>query len=257
MFLYDKFCHCASNERWKKQSALFLYETIDALQQMTTAGYFNGAKLDLNLGDLIFATVITEQEKTTYDTYILRVIGLDENVVVESVEFAGGTTGLTSVAVDSSLQGNGTASSPIGLSQVTQEHLETIDSDLSELGEQVSDIQTDVNSLTNNISTNSSVIIESLSNGYIRMSGKLTEPTIAADGFAQMPVAFPDGYSMANADYFIQLTGSSAEQTADVNVDFDTPSTTGFNVDIKNLNTTTAATNVVIHWVVFGLKASS
>lgn len=27
MFLYDKFCHCASNERWEKQSALFLYET--------------------------------------------------------------------------------------------------------------------------------------------------------------------------------------------------------------------------------------
>lgn len=37
MFLYDKFCHCASNERWEKQSALFLYETIDTLQQMTTA----------------------------------------------------------------------------------------------------------------------------------------------------------------------------------------------------------------------------
>ena len=102
MFLYDKFCHCASNERWEKQSALFLYETIDTLQQMTTAGYFNGAKLDLNLGDLIFATVITEQEQTTYDTYILRVIGLDENVVVESVEFAG-----------------------------TQEHLETIQTGLA------------------------------------------------------------------------------------------------------------------------------
>ena len=125
MFLYDKFCHCASNERWEKQSALFLYETIDTLQQMTTAGYFNGAKLDLNLGDLIFATVITEQEQTTYDTYILRVIGLDENVVVESVEFAGGTTGLTTVAVDSSLQGDGTADSPLGIAQSVISNLAT------------------------------------------------------------------------------------------------------------------------------------
>ena len=105
------------------------------------------------------------------------------------------------------------------------------------------------------ITTVDSVIIEDLGNGYVRMHGKLTESTIAADGFAQMPVAFPAGYTMANADYNIQLTGSSAEMNADVNVDFDTPSTTGFNVDMKNLNTTTAATNVVVHWEVFGQKA--
>ena len=147
MFLYDKFCHVASNERWQKQGALFVYETIDTLGQITTAGYFNRAKLDLNLGDLIFVTIITEQEATTYETYILRVIGLDENVVVESVEFAGGTTGLTRVAVDSSLQGDGTEEHPLGLSEETSNHLETIDTDLSELGEQVSTIQGDVNSL--------------------------------------------------------------------------------------------------------------
>ena len=88
------------------------------------------------------------------------------------------------------------------------------------------------------------------------MHGKLTEPTIAGDGLAQTPVVFPTGYTMANADYSIQLTGSSAEQTADVNVDFDTPATTGFNVDMKNLNATTAATNVVVHWTVFGKKAT-
>lgn len=111
MFLYDKFCHVASNERWQKQGALFVYETIDTLGQITTAGYFNRAKLDLNLGDLIFVTIITEQETTTYETYVLRVIGLDENVVVESVEFT----------------------------------------DLSELDESVSTIQADVNSLKTNV----------------------------------------------------------------------------------------------------------
>lgn len=104
------------------------------------------------------------------------------------------------------------------------------------------------------VSTVDSVVIEDLGNGYIRMHGKLTEPTITAGGFAQTPVVFPTGYTMANANYSIQLTGSSAEQTADVNVDFDTPATTGFNVDMKNLNATTAATNVVVHWTVFGQK---
>ena len=106
------------------------------------------------------------------------------------------------------------------------------------------------------VTTVDSVVIEDLGNGYIRMHGKLTEQTIAGDGLAQTPVVFPTGYTMANADYSIQLTGSSAEQTADVNVDFDTPATTGFNVDMKNLNATTAATNVVVHWTVFGKKAT-
>lgn len=106
------------------------------------------------------------------------------------------------------------------------------------------------------VTTVDSVVVEDLGNGYIRMHGKLTEPTIAGVGSAQTPVVFPTGYTMANADYSIQLTGSSAEQTADVNVDFDTPATTGFNVDMKNLNATTAATNVVVHWTVFGKKAT-
>ena len=631
MFLYDKFCHAASNDRRQEQGAVFLYETIDTLTQLTTAGYFNRAKLDLNLGDLIFATIITEQESTTYETYALRVIGLNDDVIVEQANLSGGGSGgINKVAVDSSLQGDGTEEHPLGLSQETSNHLETIDTDLSELGEQVSTIQTEVNSLKTNvagkvniaqgadnagkvmtvgadgnlapaaaqggqfpqdsdyapiqysleetdftgygrinlgalsdgvyefyvktkydvtsgfsrhyyhltvkngeivttkpdtyimpapeagapgpmpdyttdgwasvdmnswlwcvgktgtdliidtmdgqlgvplsfslsgvtsgetiayitkirntatgelltptvtleteysllptyniganvfrqyvqpsdsirsgqftlgeghpstyilvelneilypnateinlinvgkpiggtvsitgiddtndyitfdfkisrseivvksvnangvfsgtqvsfyknqwnptssaivltkaggfgvgtaksyqssviffgtpiptvttviavnaydtindyvlvqnitptndasITTVDSVIIEDLGNGYVRMHGKLTESTIAADGFAQMPVAFPAGYTMANADYNIQLTGSSAEMNADVNVDFDTPSTTGFNVDMKNLNTTTAATNVVVHWEVFGQKA--
>lgn len=141
MFIYDKFCHVASNERWQKQGALFVYETIDALSQITTAGYFNRAKLDLNLGDLIFATIITEQEATTYETYVLRVIGLDDNVVVEQVEFGtNAPSGLASVSVDSTLKGNGTPESPIGLSQQTLESLETVENDISELGEQLNSL---------------------------------------------------------------------------------------------------------------------
>lgn len=176
-----------------------------------------------------------------------------------------------------------------------QAELTTLDGDMTDLGNQVTEIQQNINTLNTTVSgkantadlpqnqtgttgqvytktadgaewadaaggttvsTVDSVIVEDLGNGYIRMHGKLTEPTIAGDGFAQTPVVFPTGYTMANADYSIQLTGASAEQTADVNVDFDTPATTGFNVDMKNLNATTAATNVVVHWTVFGEKAT-
>ena len=152
MFLYDKFCHAASNDRRQEQGAVFLYETIDTLTQLTTAGYFNRAKLDLNLGDLIFATIITEQESTTYETYALRVIGLNDDVIVEQANLSGGGSGgINKVAVDSSLQGDGTEEHPLGLSQETSNHLETIDTDLSELGEQVSTIQTEVNSLKTNV----------------------------------------------------------------------------------------------------------
>lgn len=143
MFLYDKFCHCASNERWEKQSALFLYETIDTLQQITTAGYFNRAKLDLNLGDLIFATIITEQESTTYETYALRVIGLNDDVIVEQANLSGGGSGgINKVAVDSSLQGDGTADSPLGIAQSVISNLATKAEVQQEIQDAVGTIET-------------------------------------------------------------------------------------------------------------------
>ncbi len=157
MFIYDKFCHVASNERWQKQGALFVYETIDALEQLTTDGYFNRAKLDLNLGDLIFATIITEQETTSYDTYILRVVGLDGDVVVEQIEFAGG--GGTSVngvqPVDGNVEITGdNITATVGEEEATiTQHLTTLKNDEAELGEQVQGLQQSINSKQDALTT--------------------------------------------------------------------------------------------------------
>lgn len=85
MFVYDNFCHGASNDRAQNQSAIFLYKTVDTLQQMTTAGYFNRAKLDLHIGDIIFATVESIKETTSYNTYVFRVLTVNEPITVEQI----------------------------------------------------------------------------------------------------------------------------------------------------------------------------
>lgn len=114
MFVYDKFCHVASNERWQNQSSIFLYKTIDTLQQMTTAGYFNRAKLDLHIGDIIFATVETIQETTTYNTYVFRVLTVNEPITVEQISL-GGEVQAPAITTDATLTGSGTADSPLGI----------------------------------------------------------------------------------------------------------------------------------------------
>ena len=92
MFVYDNFCHGASNDRAQNQSAIFLYKTVDTLQQMTTAGYFNRAKLDLHIGDIIFATVESIKETTSYNTYVFRVLTVNEPITVEQISLGAVTS---------------------------------------------------------------------------------------------------------------------------------------------------------------------
>lgn len=109
MFIYGNFCHGASNDRVKNQSAIFLYKTVDTLQQMTTAGYFNRAKLDLHIGDIIFATVESIKETTSYNTYVFRVLTVNEPITVEQISLGnggGGTDSVSSVNGISPVDGN-------------------------------------------------------------------------------------------------------------------------------------------------------
>lgn len=122
MFIYGNFCHVASNDRWQNQSSIFLYKTIDTLQQMTTAGYFNRAKLDLHIGDIIFATVETIQETTTYDTYVFRVLTVNEPITVEQISL--GEVQAAAITTDTTLTGTGTADSPLGIAQSVKDSID-------------------------------------------------------------------------------------------------------------------------------------
>lgn len=154
MFIYGNFCHVASNDRWQNQSSIFLYKTIDTLQQMTTAGYFNRAKLDLHIGDIIFATVETIQETTTYDTYVFRVLTVNEPITVEQISLGnggGGTGSISSVngvqPVDGNVEITGdNITATVGEEEATiTQHLTTLKNDEAELGEQVQSLQQSIN----------------------------------------------------------------------------------------------------------------
>ena len=149
MFVYDNFCHGASNDRAQNQSAIFLYKTVDTLQQMTTAGYFNRAKLDLHIGDIIFATVESIKETTSYDTYVFRVLTVNEPITVEQISL-GTVASVNGVQpVDGNVEITGdNITATVGEEEATiTQHLTALKNDDAELGEQVSDVQGDVNTL--------------------------------------------------------------------------------------------------------------
>lgn len=149
MFIYDNFCHGASNERAQNQSAIFLYKTVDTLQQMTTAGYFNRAKLDLHIGDIIFATVESIKETTSYNTYVFRVLTVNEPITVEqiSLDSVSSVNGIGPVDGNVEITGDNITAT-VGEEEATiTQHLTTMKNDEAQLGEQVSDVQGDVNTL--------------------------------------------------------------------------------------------------------------
>lgn len=149
MFVYDNFCHGASNDRAQNQSAIFLYKTVDTLQQMTTAGYFNRAKLDLHIGDIIFATVESIKETTSYNTYVFRVLTVNEPITVEQISL-GTVTSVNGVQpVDGNVAITGdNITATVGEEEATiTQHLTALKNDEAELGEQVSDVQGDVDTL--------------------------------------------------------------------------------------------------------------
>ena len=133
MFVYDNFCHGASNDRAQNQSAIFLYKTVDTLQQMTTAGYFNRAKLDLHIGDIIFATVESIKETTSYDTYVFRVLTVNEPITVEQISLGAVTSvnGVQPVAGNVEITGDNITAT-VGEEEATiTQHLTTFASEIS------------------------------------------------------------------------------------------------------------------------------
>ena len=90
-------------------------------------------------------------------------------VVYNIGESSGGETpsGLTSVTHDSTLTGNGTPTSPLGVNSTTisdidtlKSSVQTLDGDVTDLGEQVSDVQQDVNTLKTTVSGKQNTLSE-------------------------------------------------------------------------------------------------
>ena len=313
MFIYGNFCHVASNDRWQNQSSIFLYKTIDTLQQMTTAGYFNRAKLDLHIGDIIFATVETIQETTTYDTYVFRVLTVNEPITVEQISL--GEVQAAAITTDTTLTGTGTADSPLGIAQSVKDSIDgklplaggTMSGDIN-IGNNSLKMAGDVDILGNGniggiwvqhggpggsviilnaqdhkignveklnngaditIPTTggtmallsdipsavvaSNVFTEDLGNNIVRISGTESFGVLAQQGTTERPITLP--VTLADANYVVQTTATSANGICEIVSGFSARTTTGFTIGVRNLATATEATDVAVCWSIIGQKA--
>lgn len=74
MFHKEHFCHVSSTNRGCPQYSIYVYKTTDSVETMLSAGYFNGALLDLHKNDVILAGIISEVDDGQYSTAWFRVI---------------------------------------------------------------------------------------------------------------------------------------------------------------------------------------
>ena len=114
-----------------------------------------------------------------------------------------------------------------------------------------------INPDPNNITTDSNIVVEELSNGYVRMSGIASIGLVAQGSTTEQEVAFPDAIDMADTNYNIQVSATSAGGMAEINAGYSEVSTTGFTIGVRSFTTTSEATNVSVSWVVFGKKATT
>ena len=64
-------------------SRIFIYKTADAAADVDTAGYFNDAAAQLNLGDIIFRITYSSTAFTTVSNAGLHVVASNTGTVVD------------------------------------------------------------------------------------------------------------------------------------------------------------------------------
>ena len=74
MFHKEHFCHVSSTNRGCPQYSIYVYKTTDSVETMLSAGYFNGALLDLHKNDVILAGIISDIDDGQYSTAWFRVV---------------------------------------------------------------------------------------------------------------------------------------------------------------------------------------
>lgn len=157
------------------------------------------------------------------------------------------------VITDNTLTGAGTEESPLGISSTITGELETLDTNLSDLGEQVQDIQGTLNTITPTFTlpqANTDPTVITFPNKIVMISGVASVGTVGAGTSSTVQVSLPSGITMANTVYIPQLTASSSDEFCDILCEAKAQTTTGFTIAYKNIDTNSAS-NVNVGWFIF------
>lgn len=171
-----------------------------------------------------------------------------------------------------------------------QTDLTTLDGDMTDLGNQVTEIQQNINTLNTTVSEKAdtadlpqnqtgttgqvytktatggawqdatqaiataadNIITEELGNNIVRVSGQENFGTLAQQATTEHPITLP--LTMANTTYSVVATAASTGGMAEINCGISAVTTTGFTLGVRNLDETAEAAGVIVSWVVTGQK---
>ena len=99
--------------------------------------------------------------------------------------------------------------------------------------------------------------VKNFGNGYVEITGYASIGTVGAGTGAEIQVDLPAGYTMADANYWVNIAPTSETTMFDLKAEAKARSTTHFMVAYKNEDDTTGLTAAGVFWEVRGMLATT
>lgn len=104
---------------------------------------------------------------------------------------------------------------------------------------------------------NGYVTVKNYGNGYVEITGYTAIGTVGASTGSEVQIDLPAGYTMANANYWVNIAPTSETTMFDFKAEAKARSTTHFMVAYKNEDETTGLTAAGVYWEVRGMLATA
>lgn len=98
--------------------------------------------------------------------------------------------------------------------------------------------------------------VKNYGNGYVEITGYTAIGTVGASTGSEVQIDLPTGYTMANANYWVNIAPTSETTMFDFKAEAKARSTTHFMVAYKNEDTATGLTAAGVYWEVRGMLAT-
>ena len=117
----------------------------------------------------------------------------------------------------------------------------------------------DINNIVEVLPTeeNGYTTVKNFGNGYVEITGYAAIGTVGAGTGSEIQIDLPAGYTMANANYWVNIAPTSETTMFDLKAEAKARSTTHFMVAYKNEDDSTGLTSAGVYWEIRGMLATA
>ena len=117
----------------------------------------------------------------------------------------------------------------------------------------------DINNIVEVLPTeeNGYTTVKNFGNGYVEITGYAAIGTVGAGTGSEIQIDLPAGYTMANANYWVNIAPTSETTMFDLKAEAKARSTTHFMVAYKNEDAATGLTSAGVYWEIRGMLATA